>query len=357
MIQEYSLSNFKSIADVSLKLTGANILLGLNSSGKSSILQPLLLLRQSVVVGSLADERLALNGPLLSLGTGRDVLSEFAANETTTIAWDGTNVRIPYAPEETELTVEIDGAPESDAPPLDKVIYMSTARIPPQVLYRRHHLYERVSPMVGVQGEDAPGYLAAHGNSALVGERSHRDHGVTGTLMEQVTTWLRRISPEVSLSLNELHQLDGLELRFEFDGLGGVRTRPYRAGNVGFGLSHSLGVVLALVAADAGTLVVLEGPEAHLHPRAQRALGHLIGQAVGDGVQVIVETHSQDLVRGMCSAVASGWLPRAEFTVHYCVRDAAETKIAQIQTNHNGRLTQIGGYDQVPEEYYREFNL
>lgn len=355
MIKDYRITNFKSIADASLTLTGANILLGLNSSGKSSILQPLLLLRQSVIVGSLKDNRVSLNGPLVNLGTGRDILWEFAGDEVSTISMDGTCVRLPYAPSESELTVEVDGELDDGSPPLSNVIYMSTARIPPQVLYERHHLYERASPIVGVQGEDAPGYLAAFGNTSLSGSREQRDRGATGTLMEQVTTWMRRISPEVSISLDELHQLDGLALRFEFDGQGGVRTRPYRAGNVGFGLSHSLGIVLALVAAKAGTLVVLEGPEAHLHPRAQRFLGHLIGQAVGDGVQVIIETHSQDVVRGLSSAVSSGWLPRPQLTVHYCIRESAETKIAQIQVDHDGRLAHIGGYSQVPWEYYSEF--
>ncbi|WP_082530643.1 AAA family ATPase [Aeromicrobium sp. Root344] len=356
MIKKYEVSNFKSVAHASLDLTKANVLLGLNSSGKSSLIQPLLLLRQSAVVGSLRDQRVSLNGPLVNLGTGQDVLSEFASDEVSTVSWDGTTVRMPYVPTASELTVEVSGGIRDDEPPLSNFIYISTARIPPQVLYGRHHQYESASPMVGAQGEDAPGYLAVHGNSNLGGDRTQRDKGATGTLLEQVTTWMGRISPEVSLSLNELDQLDGLELRFEFDGQAGVRTRPYRAGNVGFGLSHSLGVVLALVAAEAGSLVVLEGPEAHLHPRAQRFLGHLIGQAAGDGVQVIVETHSQEVVRGMSSAVSSGWLPRPDFTVHYCIRDLAETKVAQIQAGHDGRLKHVGGYDRIPEEYYAEFS-
>ncbi|MGL5825089.1 MAG: AAA family ATPase [Nocardioides sp.] len=351
------MANFKSVANVSLGLTGANVFVGLNSSGKSSLLQPLLLVRQSVILGSLEDGRVSLNGPLVSLGTGRDVLSEFAADEVSEIECDGLRFRIPYAPDDNELAVEADGDVGAQDPPLQKVIYLSTARIPPQVLYERHHRYERASPITGVQGEDAPGYLAAFGNSQLSGTRGQRDHGATGTLMEQVTSWMRKISPEVSISLDELHQLDGLSLRFEFDGQEGVRTRPYRAGNVGFGLSHSLGIVLALVAAEPGTLIVLEGPEAHLHPRAQRALGHLIGQAVGDGVQVMVETHSQELIRGLGSAVSSGWLPRPQLTLHYCMRVSAETKVAQVQMNHSGRLAHIGGYSDVPEEYYREFAL
>lgn len=165
MITDYRVTNFKSIADASLTLTGANVLLGLNSSGKSSLLQPLLLLRQSALVGSLKDNRVLLNGPLVSLGTGRDILSEFAAEEVTTIAWNGSSLRLPYAPNENELAADVVGALEPDSPPLDRVIYLSTSRIPPQVLYARHHRYERASPIVGVQGEDAPGYLAAFGNS------------------------------------------------------------------------------------------------------------------------------------------------------------------------------------------------
>lgn len=357
MIDVYKIENFKSLADVDLKLTAANVLLGLNSSGKSSIIQPLLLLRQSALLGTLRSSRVALNGPLANLGTGLDIFSEFAIDEATRITIDESVVEIPYVRDANLLNASLTNVVDRVTPPLRDLIYLSTARIPPQVLYQRHYEYDRASPIVGAQGEDAPGYLAAYGNAALVGSRTQRDKEAAGTLLEQVNIWMRRISPEASVKLDEMTQLDALSLRFDFDGTGGVRTRPYRAGNVGFGLSHSLSIVVALVAADPGTLIILEGPEAHLHPRAQRQLGRLVAQAAGDGVQVIVETHSQELVRGMSSAVSSGMISRPQFTVHYCQRRETKTVVSRIQADHDGRLTHIGGYSEVPEEYYREFSL
>lgn len=359
MTDRYEIMNFKSIRSAQLELTGADVFVGMNSAGKSSIIQPLLLLRQSSIVGSLNDGYLALNGPLINLGTLQDAFSEFADEDATKVSWNDAIVEVPYstkAATSTEPSAKIvRGAAGVAVPPFSNVIYISTNRLPPQVLYQRHHQYDSASPMVGVQGEGAPGYLAAHANVTPSGRRSSRNEGSQGTLLEQVNTWMHKISPDVSVTLNELHELDGLELRFKFDGAGGLSSRPYRAANVGYGLSHSLSIVLALIAAEEGTMVILEGPEAHLHPLAQRQLGILIGQAVGDGVRVIVETHSPAIVRGLGNSISSGYLDRKLATMHYCSRRESETSIANVQFNQNGRLFRHSGFDEVPDEYLKYF--
>ncbi len=357
MIKSYSVANFKSYAALDMAFSGANVLTGLNGSGKSTLVQPLLLARQSAMNGSLEHGRLTLNGPLTSIGTGQDMMFEFAEVERTTFRWDDVEIDIPYQADESELDVSVAGTLDDALPPFALMTYISNARIPPQGLYERFRKYETPSPIAGASGEEAPGYLAARANITMPGERSMRDQGASGTLLEQVNYWVNQISPGVSVKTDEFHQLDGVVLRFTFDGKAGVPTRPYRAANVGFGLSHSLSIVTALVAAPAGALLVIEAPEANLHPRAQLRLGHLIGQAAGDGVQVIVETHSPHIVTGLARAVSSGWLPRKELTLHYCVRDDAETRVAHVQVNQAGRLAHIGGYEEIPDEYYHQFLL
>lgn len=72
----------------------------------------------------------------------------------------------------------------------------------------------------------------------------------------------------------------------------------YRAVNVGFGLSYVLPIVLALLVTKPGGLVIIENPEAHLHPRGSY-LGRLIALAAEAGVQVVVETHSDHIINGI----------------------------------------------------------
>lgn len=80
---------------------------------------------------------------------------------------------------------------------------------------------------------------------------------------------------------------------------GNIGADYFTAQNVGFGISYVLPIVLALVKAKKGELIILENPEAHLHPRGQRKMGELIARAAQGGVQVIVETHSDHILNGI----------------------------------------------------------
>lgn len=83
------LVNFKAFTNNSLELKPLTLLSGLNSTGKSCVLQSILLLRQSFQQGLLS-RGLALNGDLVSIGTGRDAVCEYAEEDFIgfEITWD-----------------------------------------------------------------------------------------------------------------------------------------------------------------------------------------------------------------------------------------------------------------------------
>ena len=70
--------------------------------------------------------------------------------------------------------------------------------------------------------------------------------------------------------------------------------------DVGFGVSQSLPVVVALLAAHPGQLVYLEQPEIHLHPDTQANLIPFFIGLIRSGRKVLVETHSNHLVDHLC---------------------------------------------------------
>ncbi len=76
--------------------------------------------------------------------------------------------------------------------------------------------------------------------------------------------------------------------------------------DVGFGVSQALPVAVALQAASPGQIVYLEQPEIHLHPRAQVALASVLAKAIRRGVQVIAETHSALLLLAIQALAAQG---------------------------------------------------
>ena len=81
MIRRIRIRNFKCFERVDLALTSLNLLCGLNGMGKSSLIQSMLVLRQSYVSGELERGRLVLGGSLADLGTGQDVLFEDAVDD------------------------------------------------------------------------------------------------------------------------------------------------------------------------------------------------------------------------------------------------------------------------------------
>ena len=77
MIRRLEIRNFKSHKDTRIDANNLTVLTGVNSAGKSSLVQALLLLRQSFFKGRL-ESGLELNGPLCRIGTGQDALCRFA---------------------------------------------------------------------------------------------------------------------------------------------------------------------------------------------------------------------------------------------------------------------------------------
>ncbi|TPX29176.1 AAA family ATPase [Cylindrospermopsis raciborskii] len=84
MLNSLNLENFKPFENQSFVLRPLTLLSGLNSTGKSSLLQSLLLLRQSYQQNLLNRDGLALNGELVSIGTARDALFNRAEQELIT---------------------------------------------------------------------------------------------------------------------------------------------------------------------------------------------------------------------------------------------------------------------------------
>jgi len=107
--------------------------------------------------------------------------------------------------------------------------------------------------------------------------------------------------------------------------------------DVGSGVSQILPVLVALVVAEPDQLVYLEEPEIHLHPLAQANLGEIIVNAANRGVRVVLETHSDLLLRRIQSLVAEDKIAPDKAILHWFSRDEAGfTKIISTALNETG---------------------
>ena len=271
--------------------------------GKSSVLQALLVLRQSAISGELDLGHLVLSGELASLGTGQDVLFEgaesdvvafelhdSAASEPCYLAFDysrgadqlGADL---VAVSDSLVSPQVEGAASRgiptmggqwrEIPPLGgHLIYLDAERIGPRKFYDRSEIFARRGNL-GTRGEYAWNYLYARQSDTMASADPRcPGHSAGRRMLHVVDHWLQEITPGAHVGLSAIQDADSVIAGFSFDRPGDVASRWYRTTNVGFGLSYTLPVLMALLAPP-GTLCLIENPEAHLHPRGQTRLAEL----------------------------------------------------------------------------------
>lgn len=116
--------------------------------------------------------------------------------------------------------------------------------------------------------------------------------------------------------------------------------------DVGIGTSQVLPVLVALHAAAPGQFVYVEQPELHLHPRAQAALAGVLVSAVNRGVRLIIETHSPALLQALQIQIAEGKLDPERARFHWFQRDEEGTTRVNTVTPGSD-----GAYGDWPEDF------
>ena len=365
MIRKIKLSNFKCFQSLDLDCAPLTLLCGLNGMGKSSVIQALLVLRQSFESGDLLKGRLVLGGELADLGTGTDVLFEGADSDIVGFEIESDEINSPwgmsfgYSQTSDQLTVESSDSNSSFPPvPTDwykirpfghNLLYIDAERIGPQKSYPLSETLARRADF-GLGSEYALNYLNLKQNELLEEDDPRCTKSRSRRMIDVVDEWLQEISPGAHLQLETVPAADVLIAGFSFDRPGDVPTSRFRATNVGFGLSYTLPVILALLS-ERGTLCLIENPEAHLHPRGQTKLAELAVRASLADVQVIVETHSDHFMDGVRIAVRDGLISPDKTAIHYFERPDGEAVVTSPQIDDDGRLSTwpAGFFDQHEE--------
>lgn len=330
MIEEIQLRNILAFRSIDLRLGPLTLLSGTNSAGKSSVLHALALLRQSEEARVL-DSSWMLNGEIVELGTGRDLLHadptevEGAAGVSLRIALrSGAGDRIwtaSYNVDADVLDVMADGTGPSDSVFPSGFQYLRADRIVPAVTYPKSHEAASVRRWLGARGEHAPNFLRVHGGHPAPCLNTRRQDAVGSGLLDQTNSWMNAISPGTVVGVEDVPGTDFVRLTFSRTGPD-VKTTPHRSTNVGFGLTYALPVIVACLSAQPGSLVLVENPEAHLHPAGQAAIGRLCALAAEGGAQVIVETHSDHVLNAVRLAVRRAEVQADNVLVHFFTRQS-----------------------------------
>ncbi|MDC7289335.1 DUF3696 domain-containing protein [Blautia schinkii] len=356
MLKELTLQNFKCFDKIKLDFSALNVLTGLNGMGKSTVMQGILLLGQSQH-SIMSEQALSLKGKFVNLGVGQDILFEKAEKDEIGISIGTENTTeqylFGYQPEADVLPLKsrvgnIDKS--GDSAWENHLYYLSAYRIEPQFLYHIENEKEVSERYFAKNGEFSIQYLKLHGGddvanrSVLLGSKK--------TIADQVKAWMDLISPGVSPVITVNTSSRTAELKYEYIE-GRDKTNSYKSVNVGFGITYVLPVVIALTSAKPGDIILLENPEAHIHPKGQRMLGELLAAVGAGGVQVILETHSDHVMNGIRVAVKKRRLDPENTRFFYFYKDTNDSyrhKVVCPTLDENGRL------DKWPEGFFDEWD-
>lgn len=411
-----NVAGFKSINEMqTLELAPVTVLAGANSAGKSSMLQPLLLLKQTLespfdpgtLLLSGQNVKFTSADQMLFHCAGEDCRREFAVElETNKGDW----VRLVYlCPAKQGVVLSEMQYREGEKDPVKRIHPgMSSEEIVPllpppfaqiaeDIANKRkaplHWSVERERFFLGFSLRDeenalalvfGPGGVATPVTSFLQhvagvlhlpGLRGNpkRDYPTTAVEFEYPGTfetyvasvinhWQKNDDPRVK-EIGEDLKLLGLTWKVEAQKIddttvelrvgrlptarrGGAKDMVSIA-DVGFGVSQTLPVLVALKVAEPGRIVYLEQPEIHLHPNAQSALARIIANAANRGVIVVLETHSAILLRAIQTLVALGELAPKDVNLNWFKRDdnTGATRIQRAVPDENG------AYGDWPEDF------
>ncbi|MDJ0618854.1 MAG: DUF3696 domain-containing protein [Calothrix sp. MO_192.B10] len=352
MITSLCLKNFKPFEEQLLEFRPLTLLSGLNSTGKSSVLQSLLLLRQSYQQGLLPKTGLALNGELVCIGTAQDALYEEAKEDliSFTITWKHGEESIwefKYNREADVLDLVTQTNHESYKSSLfnDNFQYLQAERIGSRPFFEMSDFQVRQHKQLGTKGEYTAHFLSLYRDKDIPHNHLSHPTAISLSLLNQVEAWMGEISPGTRIEIRSNPDMDLVSLQYPY-GL----SNPRRSTNVGFGITYTLPVIVAVLASSLDTLIMVENPEAHLHPKGQAKMGELLALAASCGIQVVVETHSDHVLNGIRLAVHRGKLDHQDVQLHYFQRLEKEGKI--VTEVISPRITRSGRINKWPDGFF-----
>jgi len=359
MIQALSLRNLKCFETLRLDLTPLTLLTGFNAAGKSTSLQTLLLLSQTLRGQHRASE-LRLNGPLVNLGSPGDVVT--GGNRLALgIATSDVELVWHFAPEENRRSLQVvrldiisetssssieasdlAGIRPIESNPfvhsalslLDRLVFLSAARQVETDVFPIPSDVGAAVGDVGSIGQFAAWWLHQEGDSEVAPGRRCKTAADSSSLRHQVNAWATYLFSHAEINAVPLPRtmLMLLELRSD------ITSDWSRPANIGYGISYAFPILVAGLCANRGQPVIVDSPEAHLHPRAQSRMGSFLAQMANAGSHILVETHSDHVLNGMRIALRDGVIDPERVTIYFFTGQR-EAQVVHLSADKNGNVS------------------
>ena len=362
MIKNISLCNFKCFAqETDIRLARVTLLYGHNGRGKSSLSQALLLIGQSMKKRNDIDE-LYVMGDQVKLLSFQDIKTTGSESDEIcfTIETESETLELGFIP--------VEGKPQLGG--VSKYVINGESRFDVRTTNNTEHGGEqgkaafttsdstilqilkdityvsagRLGPVCDMVRNDtiAPDEVGTKGEH-LINALSHQ----TPEFVEFVGKVLSEILGGGSVIIPD-HNATRLELKLNSRD-GDAKFNPV---NVGFGYSYVLPVIVCTLLAEKGSVLIVENPEAHLHPRAQsRIMEFLVKQALEKDLQLMIETHSDHVVNGLRISMKKNLMRLEDGIIqHFAYENGTITPvITEITSDKYGNLSSY------PEDFMDEW--
>jgi predicted ATPase len=205
---------------------------------------------------------------------------------------------------------------------LARIIYLAPLRDEPM---RGARLAQSSGNRIGIKGEDL---------ATMLHVRSSKDD-----FMEKFNTNLKNLGVADSATTRAIYMKDeaGNELETGFIKIllkheGTTRSLM----DLGFGTSQVLPIVFEL-SLRRDRIILLEQPELHLHPAAQAEIGDLLKFSIEQNNQLIVETHSANLIERLRRLIRTKELTKDDVNIVYIRKDSeGNSRCDTINFNDDG---------------------
>lgn len=297
MINKLCLKNFKCFTENDIEFSGLTVLTGTNSSGKSSIIQALLIILNTV---KKYQEK---KGNIIDLSE----IFEYPIGGSSNFKSNNAIGNDPYSFQISAICGDnrIDYQYKLDKKSMDNLVLYNA----PEELIKEHCYLnaERIGPRLAYVAGGKKELKSDGSNTAYIIDwmDNTEEFSVSKSLMipnvnkfsDLVEGWMSAILGDMHININT----DSVKAQSEFKVKMGCSFEPVIPTMSGFGVSYVLPIITAglLCSMKKDSILIIENPEAHLHPAAQSNMGKFLALVAESGVQVIVETHSEHIIDGI----------------------------------------------------------
>lgn len=375
-MKKLRIRNFKCFNEITVNLNQLTVMTGANGAGKSTVIQALLFFRRTIEHCGERNKETTL----YSFETPNGLNVEL--NKSYCLSLGDSSMVIPHNSSEGQIEFEISDDKDkfgitykaSETPSLflkpnttkkegaedffifkQEFYYLNAERLGPRVTQEISFLDY---PNTGYQGEYVAQLLGDtdFAYRFKINENRKKEGIKNPYLLQQVNAWLDFIMPNVSIEAS--YNIDTLSAQVKVSN-GGANS--ITAPNIGFGISYALPIIVTGLIAKENTCMIIENPEAHLHPSAQSKIGRFLAMVASSGVKVIIETHSDHIINGLQIASVLNEIKPEDININFFNKNenGEQPEVERISLNERGELSKWpqGFFDQSQRDYAQLFKI